>query len=150
MRLYSVRVDEYPIGSYIWAHMDSVSPTMRPDALDLRVIDDELYGAFLDPAWCPIGWAKYAEQHFGDANKGFFWPKTDGVWKSRSTAKRRVDMIERWGGKATVLEAEAEFIPVAEANAKRAARRLSLRDQLKKRSCDDLAGLAAYTQGVAL
>jgi hypothetical protein len=42
------------------------------------------------------------------------------MYLSRSSAQEKVDIVERWGGKARLLEAElSEFIPVEEANQRR-------------------------------
>lgn len=82
----------------------------------------------------PAGWREYALDMFGtvpavgevwpNGHKPFFWPKTGVPYMSRSSAQRRVDIINRWGGKAVLLECTPEWVTVADANASRERRRI--------------------------
>lgn len=54
----------------------------------------------------------------------FFLPSENKLYRSRSSARDKVKIVERWGGKARILEAEvSEFIPVEEANLRRRKKR---------------------------
>lgn len=87
-----------------------------------------------EPAPEPAGWREYALDMFGtvpavgevwpNGHKPFFWPKTGVPYMSRSSAQRRVDIINRWGGKAVLLECTPEWVTVADANASRERRRI--------------------------
>jgi len=70
-----------------------------------RLADDELHAQWVD--------------EFG-ADKEYFNPSESKLYRSRSSARDKVRAVERWGGKARILEAEvSEFIPVEEANLRR-------------------------------
>ncbi|MDU3273367.1 MAG: hypothetical protein E7D41_08305 [Cutibacterium sp.] len=56
-------------------------------------------------------------------------PSTSRVYRSRSSAQDRVDLVNRWGGNATLVEADVEWVPSDEA---RRRRRLAALD--KKRA----------------
>lgn len=102
----------------------------------------------------PAGWREYAlevwgtepreGEHWPNGHKPFFWPKTDVPYKSRSTAQRRVDIINYWGGNAVVLECTPVWETVAFANKRRADYRLMNR-VAKKRA--ELAVLEAQLVG---
>lgn len=70
-----------------------------------RLADDELHAQWVD--------------EFG-ADKEYFNPSESKLYRSRSSARDKVKAVERWGGRARILEAEvSEFIPVEEANLRR-------------------------------
>ena len=74
-----------------------------------RLADDELHAQWVD--------------EFG-ADKEYFNPSENKLYRSRSSARDKVRAVERWGGKARILEAEvSEFIPVEEANLRRRKKR---------------------------
>ena len=87
-----------------------------------------------EPAPEPPGWREYALEMFGtipadgevwpNGHKPFFWPKTGVPYRSRSAAQRRVDIINRWGGKAVLLECTPEWESVEKANVRRERRRI--------------------------
>lgn len=65
--------------------------------------------------------------------KPFFWPSTDGVFRSRSAAQSRVDIINRWGGKAVLVECTPRWETVEDANVRRKAERVQVRIGRKAR-----------------
>lgn len=71
----------------------------------------------------PAGWAEFCEAKWGEY-KPFFFPSTDKVFRSRSAAQRRVDIINHWGGRAVLVECTPEWMTVSAANAQRKAKRL--------------------------
>ena len=74
-----------------------------------RLADDELHAQWVD--------------EFG-TDKEYFNPSESKLYRSRSSARDKVKAVERWGGKARILEAEvSEFIPVEEANLRRRKKR---------------------------
>lgn len=85
----------------------------------------------------PEGWREHALAVWGtepregevwpDGHKPFFWPKTDVPYLSRSTAQKRVDIINRWGGNAVVVECTPVWETVDAANARRQAERFQAR-----------------------
>ena len=84
-----------------------------------RLADDELHAQWVD--------------EFG-ADKEYFNPSESKLYRSRSSARDKVRIVERWGGRARILEAEvSEFVPVEEAN----QRRKNERDQQRIRRLQD-------------
>lgn len=84
-----------------------------------RLADDELHAQWVD--------------EFG-ADKEYFNPSESKLYRSRSSARDKVKAVERWGGRARILEAEvSEFIPVEEAN----QRRKNERNQARIRKLQD-------------
>lgn len=67
----------------------------------------------------PAGWAAFCFDKWGE-RRPFYLPTDQKVFRSRSGAQARVDLINRWGGVAILTEAEPQWTPVAKANAKRA------------------------------
>lgn len=82
----------------------------------------------------PAGWREYAlevwgaeprdGEHWPNGYKPFFWPNTDKIFRSRSSAQARVDIINHWGGRAVLVECTPEWMTVSAANAQRKAKRL--------------------------
>ena len=79
----------------------------------------------------PIGWPEYCEAKWGE-QKPFFWPDTDRVFRSRSAAQSRVDIINGWGGRAVLVECEPVWVTVEEANRRRARERSKARLDRKR------------------
>ena len=79
----------------------------------------------------PAGWREFAiARGFVDEDgvpDAFFWPKTNVPYKSRSTAQKRVDIINYWGGHAVVVECTPVWETVEAANARREAERFQAR-----------------------
>lgn len=98
----------------------------------------------------PEGWREYALEMWGDTpregehwphgHKPFFFPSTDKIYRSRSAAQRRVDLINYWGGNAVLVECTPVWETVEAANARRERERLHSRI-MKKRA--ELAALVA-------
>lgn len=94
----------------------------------------------------PEGWREYAIERWGmqeraDWPKGyqpFFMPSDRKLYRSRSSAQARVDLINYWGGEAVLVEADVEWIPVAEANKRRKAQRLYKRYSDKLREAREI------------
>lgn len=84
-----------------------------------RLADDELHAQWVD--------------EFG-ADKEYFNPSESKLYRSRSSARDKVKAVERWGGRARILEAEvSEFVPIEEAN----QRRKNERNQARIRKLQD-------------
>jgi len=75
----------------------------------------------------PEGWREYAlekwperpeHEFWPDGHKPFFWPNTDRIYRSRSAARRIVDIINYWGGKAVLVECTPQWETVEAANAR--------------------------------
>ena len=99
----------------------------------------------------PEGWREFALVNWPEGPrpgevwpngyKPFFWPKTNVPYKSRSAAQSRVNAINHWGGRAVLVECTPEWVPVEEANRRRAQDRLRQR-AAKKRA--ELIALEAH------
>lgn len=119
-RLYmAVHVDGEPGGSY-----------------------DHQQGRWITDSPEPLGWSEFAVSR-GFVNEDgepdpFFFPKTNVPYKSRSSAQKRVDIINFWGGNAEVLVCEPVWESVAAANARRAEARLQKRIDAKRAELDAL------------
>lgn len=72
----------------------------------------------------PDGWDEYCLEKWGEPRE-FFMPSTDRIYRSRSSAQDRVDLVNRWGGNAVLVEADVEWIPVDEANRRRRIAKLT-------------------------
>lgn len=133
MRLYKAVITDIPAEAKVnfWKHFP-----------ELSAIDDspEEWGystwdfaetLIQNPDWKPIGWEKFINEmaERGDCQWAvdlavdsypFVWPNMGGMFQSRSAARARAKRAERWGATVTIMEAEvSEFVPVAEANARR-------------------------------
>lgn len=96
----------------------------------------------------PDGWREYALEKWGseppeheywpNGYKPFFWPATDRIFRSRSAAQRRVDIINYWGGRAVLVECTPEWMTVSAANAQRKAKRLKAK---RARVLEELAAV---------
>lgn len=81
-------------------------------------------------------WSRFAAEMWGDADKPFFLPDENKVFRSRSSAKERVDIAERWGFDAVVLECEPQWIEAGEAARRRKASRDRRRAEALRRKAD--------------
>lgn len=105
--------------------------------------------ACFEPIAEPAGWREYALERWGtepregeywpEGHKPFFWPKTNVPYLSRSTAQRRVDIINYWGGKAEVVECTPVWESVTAANLRRKAERFDARIAKKQAEVEELA-----------
>lgn len=70
-----------------------------------------------------VNWLDFCAHRWGKP-ADFFNPSESRFYKSRSSAQEKANIVEFYGGKARILEAEvSEFVPVEEANARRKAKR---------------------------
>lgn len=119
---------------------------------DTGVEYEECYGHegcdCFEPVAEPDGWREYAiarwgstppeGEHWPNGHTPFFWPKTNVPYKSRSSAQKRVDIINYWGGKAEVVECTPVWESVTAANARRQAERFDARIAKKQAELSDL------------
>lgn len=70
----------------------------------------------------PAGWDAYCDEKWGEPHQ-FFIPSDRPIYRSRSSAQARVNLINRWGGNAVLVEADVDWVPVKVANAERRNRR---------------------------
>lgn len=66
----------------------------------------------------PDGWDAYCDEKWGEPHQ-FFIPSDRPIYRSRSSAQARVNLINRWGGNAVLVEADVDWVPVVVANARR-------------------------------
>lgn len=64
----------------------------------------------------PEGWDDYCMEHWGET-RDFYPPSDRKVYRSRSSAHARVDLINHWlgDGSAILVETETNWMPTAEA-----------------------------------
>ena len=74
----------------------------------------------------PAGWDEHCLEVWGEPRE-FFMPSDRPIYRSRSSAQARVDLINRWGGKAVLLETTTDWTPVEVANRQRKIQRLEAR-----------------------
>ena len=74
----------------------------------------------------PEGWDAHCLEVWGEPHE-FFIPSDRPIYRSRSAAQNRVDLINRWGGNAVLVETETDWIPVSKANKRRRNQRRSAR-----------------------
>ncbi|SNS42847.1 hypothetical protein SAMN06309944_0214 [Micrococcales bacterium KH10] len=84
----------------------------------------------------PEGWREYAIDKWGkdftrwtNGYKPFFLPSDQPIYRSRSAAQNRVNLINRWlgEGSAILVETDTNWMPTADANRIRKAQRKSVR-----------------------
>lgn len=82
----------------------------------------------------PEGWDEHCRQTWGEPHP-FFIPSDRPIYRSRSSAQHRVDLINRWGGAAILVEADVDWQPVTVANARRRnARKRAQINRLRERA----------------
>lgn len=94
--LYRVRVTEYPEGAF---------EPEYPGSDDMVPV----------PGWAPPGWQPEGRYIQILGTKDFIWPVTNKEYRSRSTARKRADLLERYG--ATVVVERSSRITWPEAGA---------------------------------
>lgn len=94
-RLYRVRVVSYPAGSH------------EPNQYN----DD-----YLDPVpgWAPPGWRPEGNYVEILGTSDFIWPVTNKTYHSRSTAKKRADLLNSYGADAIVERSAPIVWPIEE------------------------------------
>ncbi len=120
MRLYTVEITDYPRDGEggCYTSRDSIDIEWRPDGW---LADPEQRAAWVD-------------RHGDDR---FFWPKSKLIYKSRSAAQARADLIESYGATAEVLVTETDWQSLADAKASRdRARRQKRIAALRKQIAD--------------
>ena len=139
MRLYKAVITDIPDEAKInfYEQFKNISAaTDSPEEWGYQTWDDA-ETLIQDPGWKPAGWEEFLDEFAPHASWAedlrtddcqFVWPNMGGMFQSRSSAVARAKRAERWGATVTIMEAEVgEFIPVAEANARRKARRDQVR-----------------------
>lgn len=81
--LYRVRVTAYPEGAF--------------ECID---IEEDIWEPV--PGWRPVGWRPEGNYAQIMGTSEFVWPVTNRVYGSRSTAKKRADLLEQYGATAFV------------------------------------------------
>lgn len=91
-RLYTV-VDAYTDDDY------TTVETYDGDYIEVR-----------EPIECPFPeqWDEFCVRKYGETRE-FFLPATGRIYKSRSAAVDRANLIKYWGGKAVVMECEPQW-----------------------------------------
>lgn len=87
--LYRVRVTRYPDGAF-----EPVSP------VDPEFPEDTMWDPV--PGWAPPGWRPAGDYAQIMGTTEFVWPVTNKVYGTRSTAKKRADLLESFGATAVV------------------------------------------------
>lgn len=67
-------------------------------------------------------WREHCQEVWGK-EKDFFLPSERKVFRSRSAAQARVDIVRRWGGDAELMECTPAWESVTEANLRRQKQR---------------------------
>lgn len=83
------------------AYLYRVQITAYPEG----ALRHDVWGSYPDPSWEPPGWdpdPEWVQRYGGDTGAGFFWPKTDRVYRSRSTATKLRKLLESYGATAIV------------------------------------------------
>lgn len=98
----------------------------------------------------PEGWAEYCQDKWGK-HVDFFMPSDRQIYRSRSSAQTRVNLINRWGGEgaAVLVECEPQWVQTSTANRQRKAERLRRRYSELAEQVDDIAHELAALDGVA-
>ncbi|GAA1329023.1 hypothetical protein ACFSWE_16600 [Leucobacter albus] len=92
------------------------------------------------PIMCPHPdeWVERCKRLYGE-QRAFFLPAAGRLYKSRSAAVARRDLIRYWGGKAEVLECTPGWESLEAANLRRKAERFDARIAKKQAEVEELA-----------
>lgn len=153
-KLYAVDMVAYPPEAIEWKReADCAEWELNCCEIVAEEVRDGENWVGLYKGFTPKGWEEYALDKWPDYEevidgvvhyvKPFFWPDTDKVFRSRSAAQYRVDLIERWGGQAVLLECDPDWVPVAQANRLRKIERLEARAARAEEQARELRTLAA-------
>lgn len=96
--LYRVRITEYPDGA---AH----------PVCDFG--SDEVEHWEPVPGWAPPGWKPEGNYTRMLGTSEFVWPTTNKIYRSRSTAKKRAELIESFGATAAIERSSKITLPHA-------------------------------------
>lgn len=155
MRLYKAVITDIPDEAKINFYeqfKNRNAATDSPEEWGYKTWDeDELL--VQDPGWKPAGWGDFLEDRAKSGTQWaidliedgytFVWPNLGDMFKSRSSAVARARRAERWGATVTIMEAEVgEFIPVAEANARRKAKRDQVRIEKLRAKIREIEGVS--------
>lgn len=122
MRLYKIEILEQP-ETFSVEREEYVG-----DGYTVEYVTQHLVDPVKRDHWEASGIASEQDYHH------FFLPSETKLYRSRTSARDKVKAVERWGGKARILEAEvSEFIPVEEAN----LRRRKVRDDDRVRKLEE-------------
>ena len=137
-RLYKAEMTGFPPEALIWRHENEVPEWEAGFEVAEETRKDGIWYGFEDPTWEPEGWDEYVvandlvdrretERQGHTVYMTFRWPSTERNYKSRSSAKDRVNLIEMWGGTAELMETTTDWTPVEVANRQRKIQRLEAR-----------------------
>lgn len=94
-------------------------PTEEDEAAELEdVFCPEEAAPTTEAEGAPKGWDAYCLEVWGEPRE-FHFPSDRKIYRSRSSAQDRVNLINRWGGNAVLMECEPNWIPVEQANKQR-------------------------------
>lgn len=133
MKLYKMKITGYPFESLKKYTPDNHLEFLSSKPEERINIENWESGdlCYKDPRWIPDGWVEWVKEaaSYGDrwaVNKvdrndySFFWPSQDKIYRSRTSARDKQLIAQRWGAKAIILEAEVgEFVEVNEARNRR-------------------------------
>lgn len=137
-RLYAVDMTAYPPESIEWKPENDCEE-WEFGSYEIAAEEDRDGVTWIGfyKGFTPQGWEEYAVEQWPNYEevidgvvhyvKPFFWPSTDKVFRSRSAAQARVDLINRWGGNAVLVECTPEWLPVTEANRRRKVQAMQAR-----------------------
>ena len=109
--------------------------------------DDEVdWEAFVHE---PEGWHEHCLAKWGE-HRPFFFPSDRRIYRSRSSAQERVDLINRWGGSAVLVECDVDWVPVEVANEHRRRARVQGRIERLRSEIERLERTRGSALGRAL
>lgn len=135
MKLYTVQYVAFPLEACdVYASFDDLPDWLHGNTVRVTEDIDSDLPAVLVGDWQPRTWPERSVELYGEV-KPFFWPSTKPIYRSRSAAQARADLIESYGAKAVVLVTDTKWETFDERNAriaedKREKRIATLRDQL--------------------
>ncbi|GAA2237399.1 hypothetical protein GCM10010401_06950 [Rarobacter faecitabidus] len=121
-RIYRAHLISYPAEACVlhpaerfpeWLH------TVSAHWPDGEPVDESQTLATLWGDWKPKGWQPPKDR----PDWTFWWPSTDRIYRSRSSAQARVDLLESFGAKAVLVESDLNWRTTKDANTERRNRR---------------------------
>lgn len=110
----------------LYKAQDVTAECADDDANETVFWEDESPAPTTEAEGAPAGWDQHCIDVWGGPHE-FFIPSDRPIYRSRSSAQDRVNLINRWGGHAVLVETDTNWTPVTVANQQRKKARLEER-----------------------
>ena len=114
IKLYTVEYVAFPLEACdLYESFDDLPEWLHGNTVQVAEGIEADIPAVLRGEWDPEGWEQHSDAQWGEY-RAFFWPSVGTIYRSRSAAQRRADLIESFGARARVLVTETRWESVDE------------------------------------